>query len=155
VSAHAEAPDAAELVLVIERVFAAPRELVFRAWTEREHLMRWGAPHGFVVTHCEADPRPGGFWRACMRSPEGKEHWNGGVYREVLAPERLVYTLAWDDEAGRPGHAMLITVTFAEEDGKTRMTFRQEGFESVASRDGHRGGWSEVFEKLAEHLARL
>lgn len=143
-----------DLELVITRTFDAPRSLVFRAWTEREHLMHWGAPHGFTVTHCEGDARPGGTWRACMVSPEGVEHWNGGTYREVVAPERLVYTFAWEED-GRPGHETLLTVTFAETGGKTKMTFRQARFTSVASRDSHQGGWSESFERLGSYLSTL
>jgi uncharacterized protein YndB with AHSA1/START domain len=153
-SARAEAAEPADRVLLIERVFDAPRPLVFAAWTEREHLVRWGAPHGFTVIHCEAELRPGGAWRAGMRSPEGREHWNGGVYREIVPPERLVYTFAWEDETGKPGHETLVTITFAEEGEKTRMTFRQAVFQTVEDRDGHQGGWSEAFEKLAELLAQ-
>lgn len=146
------APDGRELV--ITRVFDAPRDLVFRAWTEGEHLSRWSAPHGFTIPFGEADVRPGGAWRSCMVSPDGAEHWLGGVYREVAPPELLSFTHAWEGEDGRPGHPTLVTVTFAEEGaGKTRMTFRQRGFASDASRDGHQGGWEEAFERLAGHLA--
>jgi uncharacterized protein YndB with AHSA1/START domain len=146
---------AAEPVLVIERVFDAPRELVFKAWTEPQHLVHWSCPHGFTLTHCEGDLEPGGRWRSCMRSPDGRDLWLGGVYREIVAPERLVFTHAWDDERGKPGHETLVTVTFAERGGKTAMTFRQAVFDSVAERDGHRGGWTECFEKLAAHLSAL
>ena len=77
--------------LVITRVFDAPRELVFECWTEPEHLRHWqGAPRGFTVTSHETDIRPGGFFRICMRSPDGVEHWLEGDYREMVKPERLV-----------------------------------------------------------------
>ena len=88
-----------------------------------------------------------------MRSPQGKEQWLQGVYREVVEPERLVFTCAWEDEAGRAGHETLATVTFAEEGGKTRLTFHQAVFEPVAERDSHQEGWSECLDSLAEHVA--
>jgi uncharacterized protein YndB with AHSA1/START domain len=139
--------------LLITRAFDAPRTLVWRAWTEPEHLVHWSAPHGYAVVECSGDLRPGGWWRSCMRSPEGVDLWNGGTYIEVTPPERLVFTFAWDDEGGRPGLETLVTLEFAEADGRTTMTFRQTGFESEDSRDGHGGGWSQSFEKLATYLA--
>ncbi|MGH6905277.1 MAG: SRPBCC family protein [Geminicoccaceae bacterium] len=146
---EAAAPD-----LVITRVFEAPPDLVFQAWTEGEHLVHWSAPHGFTITHGEGDVRPGGVWRCCMRSPDGAEHWLGGVYREVDEPERLVFTHVWEDE-GRPGHQTLVTVTFAEQEGKTKLTFQQAGFESVASRDAHEAGWTGCLDRLAGYLATV
>jgi uncharacterized protein YndB with AHSA1/START domain len=143
----------ADLSLEITRVFDAPRTQVFAAWTRREHLMHWCAPDGFEITLCEGDPRIGGAWRSSMRSPDGMDHRVRGVYREIVPNRRLVFTHAWDGEDGRPGHETVVTVTFEDERGKTRMTFRQTGFKSAASRDGHRGGWSESFERLAEALA--
>jgi uncharacterized protein YndB with AHSA1/START domain len=89
-----------------------------------------------------------------MRSPEGADLWLSGVYREIVEPERIVFTHTWLDDDGKPGHETLITISFAERRGKTEMTFRQAVFESVESRDGHRGGWNECFDKLAEYVAR-
>jgi len=148
-------PQAAERVLVMTRVFDAPRELVFKAWTDPRHLVRWSCPHGFTLTHCEGDLRPGGRWRSCMRKPDGHDLWLGGVYREIVPPERLVFTHAWDDPQGNPGHETIVTVTLVERDGKTEMTFRQAEFESAGERDGHRGGWTECFEKLAGYVKTL
>jgi uncharacterized protein YndB with AHSA1/START domain len=145
----------AERALVIKRVFDAPRTLVFKAWTEPEHLVHWSCPHGFTLTHCEGDLRPGGAWRSCMRSPDGRDLWLSGVYKAIVAPERLVFTHAWDNAQGEPGHQTLVTVTFAERGGKTEMTFRQAVFESVGERDGHQGGWTECFDKLAEYVKTL
>jgi uncharacterized protein YndB with AHSA1/START domain len=139
--------------LVITRILDAPRELVFKAWTEPEHLVHWSCPHGFTLTHCEGDLRPGGAWRSCMRSPEGRDLWLGGVYREIVAPERLVFTHAWDDADGKPGHETVVTVTLADHQGKTQMSFRQAFFESVESRDGHEGGWTQCFDRLTTYLA--
>ena len=139
--------------LVITRVFNAPPALVFAAWTEPEHLAQWSGPEGFSSLQYEMDLRPGGRYRACLRSPEGDDNWVGGVYQEIQPPARLVMTHAWESVGGRPGPETLITVTFAEEGlGRTRMHFRQTGFASKVSRDGHEGGWSSSFDKLAAHL---
>jgi uncharacterized protein YndB with AHSA1/START domain len=144
-----------ERVLEVTRIFDAPRSLVFKAWTDPAHVARWKGPRGFTTTHFENDLRPGGAWRSCLRRDEtGQELWQGGVYREVVEPERLVFTFAWDGEDGRPGHETVITLTFAERQGKTTMTLRQAVFDTVAQRDGHQGGWSSSFERLAEHLAQ-
>jgi uncharacterized protein YndB with AHSA1/START domain len=149
--------DAPERVLVITRVLDAPPSLAFALWADPAHAKHWAGPRGFTATHVEGDLRPGGAWRACLRRDEnGEELWQGGVYREVVEPERLVFTFAWDGEDGRRGHETLITVTFAEHGaGKTKMTFRQAVFESVGQRDGHQGGWSSAFDRLAEHAATL
>jgi uncharacterized protein YndB with AHSA1/START domain len=148
-------PPTKDRELVITRVFDAPRELVWKAWTEKEHLVHWSCPHGFTIIDCDGDPRPGGFWRSGMRSPQGVEHWNGGTYCEVKEPERIVFTFAWDQEDGGSGLETLVTVTLAEEGGKTRMTFRQGLFESKESRDGHGGGWGQSFEKLEGYLSSM
>jgi uncharacterized protein YndB with AHSA1/START domain len=141
--------------LTITRVLDAPRSLVFKVWTQPEHMVRWLGPKGFSAPSCEMDLRPGGAWRACIRSAEGVDHWMAGNYREVVPPERLVFTFAWDNPEGEPGHQTLVTVTFADQDGKTRLTFHQAVFESVESRDSHHGGWSECFDRLADYLASL
>lgn len=139
--------------LVITRVFKAPPALVFAAWTQPEHLAHWSGPQGFTTPHHEMDLRPGGRYRACLRSPEGVDHWVQGVYREIRPPARLVMTHAWENEGGQPGPETLITVTFTEEGpGQTRMDFRQTGFTSKESLEGHRGGWSSSFDKLAAHV---
>jgi uncharacterized protein YndB with AHSA1/START domain len=139
--------------LVITRVFKAPPALVFAAWTQPEHLAHWSGPQGFTTPHHEMDLRPGGRYRACLRSPEGVDHWVQGVYREIQPPARLVMTHAWENEGGRPGPETLITVTLTEEGpGRTRMDFRQTGFTSKESLGGHRGGWSSSFDRLAAHV---
>jgi len=143
----------ADRQLVITRVFDAPRELVWMAWTDRERVMQWLGPKEFTALEFEMDQRPGGAWHSRMRSPEGVEHSNRGVVREAVEPERLAFTFAWDDEDGKPGREMLVTISFAERDGKTEMTFSQAVFESAEDRDGHNEGWSESFDKLAEYLA--
>jgi uncharacterized protein YndB with AHSA1/START domain len=153
-SENATRPGAADRVLEITRLFDAPRSLVFKCWTEREHAARWSGPRGYTATQLEADIRPGGKWRTCLRrDADGEELWQGGVYREVVPPERLVFTFAWEQKDGSSGHETLVTITFADRQGKTLMTFRQEAFASVEARDGHQGGWSSAFDRLAEHLA--
>ncbi|HWL38661.1 MAG TPA: SRPBCC domain-containing protein [Gemmatimonadaceae bacterium] len=139
--------------LVIERTFDAPRELVWKAWTDPEMLKQWSAPHGVAIPVSEGELRPGGKWRACMHTPEGKDLWLGGTYREIVPPERLVFTHAWDDPSGKPGHETLITVILTERAGKTEMDFRQTGFDSNESRDGHNDGWNQCFERLKRLVA--
>jgi uncharacterized protein YndB with AHSA1/START domain len=139
--------------LLIERVFNAPRELVFRAWTDPDHIRKWFGPRDHPATHMTMDVRPGGRWRGCLQSTEtGNDLWLGGVYREIVPPERLVFTFAWEEE-GERGLETLVTITFAERDGKTHMTFRQTPFQSDNERDGHRGGWTSSFDRLDDHLA--
>ena len=106
---------AADRELVVTRVIDAPRRLVFKAWTQPEHIARWWGPQGFTTIHCEMDIRVGGAYRFGMRSPQGTEHWKRGVYREIVEPERIVFTFAWEDADGHPGHELLTTVTFAEQ----------------------------------------
>ena len=141
-----------DAILRIERRFAAPRERVFVAWTEPRHLRRWSAPHGFEIPETDGELREGGQWRAMMRAPDGTEHRLVGTYREIVPPERLVFTHAWIED-GRPGPETLVTVTFEADDGGTLMRFTQTGFTTRADRDGHRGGWSESFERLDAYLA--
>ena len=140
--------------LVITRMFDAPRELVFECWTEPQHLQRWqGAPRGFTVTSSESDVRPGGFFRICMRSPEGVDNWLEGGYREISKPQRLVFTHVWLDANRKPGKETLVTITLAERDGKTELTLRQTGFASVESRDGHKVGWNSALDVLVDYLS--
>jgi uncharacterized protein YndB with AHSA1/START domain len=141
--------------LVITRTFDAPRSLVFRLWTDPQHARSWWGPSDYPATHVEIGRRPGDPWRCCLRSKEdGRELWQGGVLRELVEPERLVFTFAWD-EAGERGLETLVTVTLAEHAGKTVMTFRQTPFRSVAERDGHREGWTSTFNRLDALLAQL
>ena len=146
----------AERVLLIERVFDAPRELVFKCWTEPEHLARWIGPNGFSSTILACELRQGGDYRMRMRGPDGQDHWQQGVFREIVPPERIVRTFCWTDADGRPTRPeTLLTVTFAELGGRTRMTLHQAVFESVTARDDHQRGWSSSLDKLAEYIATV
>ncbi len=143
-------------VLVLTRRFEAPRRLVFDAWTRPEHLQRWqGAPEGFTTTVHDVDLRPGGAYRICMRSPDGVDHWLKGAYREVVAPERLVFTHAWLGADGMPGPETLVTISFTQLGEMTEVTLRQSGFASVASRDGHAVGWGSMLRRLEGYLAQV
>ena len=139
--------------LVMTRVLDAPRRLVFKAWTEPVHLVRWWGPQGFTTPSCEMDVRPGGTFRLLMRSPEGTEHRLQGVYREIVEPERLSFTWAWLDAEGRPGHETVVTVTLDEVGGRTRLTLHQAVFESDTARAAHQHGWTTCLDRLAEYLA--
>jgi uncharacterized protein YndB with AHSA1/START domain len=138
--------------LVIERVFEAPRELVFRAFTEIEMALHWMGPREFPMTYLEGDLRVGGKWRGCLKAADGKELWQGGEWREVVAPERLAFTFGWEQPDGSRGPETLITIALAEQGGNTLMTFRQEMFDTKENRDGHRLGWNSAFDRLAEYL---
>jgi uncharacterized protein YndB with AHSA1/START domain len=149
----AEATLSGELGLVITRIFDAPRRLVFEMWTEPEHLAVWWGPRGFTAISGRLDVRPGGAWSRLMQAPDGSIIRKHGIYREIVAPERLVLTYITDDAAGNPGPETLVTVTFADIGGKTRLTLHQAIFESVAARDDHRRGWTGALERFAKYLS--
>jgi len=147
--------------LVITRIFDAPRRIVFKAWSQPEHLMRWWGPHGYTCPVCEMDFKVGGTWRFCMRSSDGIDEWQEGVYREIVEPERIVFTYSFpkgsrgfsEESAGKPGHQTTVTVVFADHNGnKTKLTVRQTNFESVAVRDDHVRGWNEALDHLANYV---
>lgn len=152
--------------IVIERLFDAPRELVWKAWTDPERLRRWWGPQGFTAPSAKLDLRVGGKYLFCMRAPDGKDYWSTGVYREVVPMERIVCTDSFADEKGNVVPAthygmsrdfpleMLVTVTFEEQDGKTKMTLRHAGIPAGPDRAGADQGWNQSFDKLAEDLAR-
>jgi uncharacterized protein YndB with AHSA1/START domain len=146
----------ADRVLVITRVFDAPRELVFKAWTDPKHLVQWMGPRGFRSTIEHSDPRPGGRYRIHMRGPEGDDHWSQGVFREIREPERLVMAGSWADAQGSPTTPeTLLTLTFEEQEGKTKLTLHQAVFESASACEEHRGGWNSTLDRLAEYLVTL
>jgi uncharacterized protein YndB with AHSA1/START domain len=154
----------AERALVITRIFNAPREQVWKTWTEPEHMKRWWGPKGFTSPVSKIDLRVGGAYLSCMRSPEGQDFWSTGVYREIVPLERIVCTDSFADEKGNVVPAshygmegafpleMLITVTFEELDGKTRLTLRHDGIPAGQMSELTEAGWQQSFDKLAEIL---
>ena len=150
--------------LTVKRVFGAPRERVWQAWTEPEQIMHWWGPNGFTSPACRIDLRVGGAYLFCMRSPEGHDVWSTGTYREIVPLERLVCTDSFADEKGNVVPAshygidedfpleLSVTVTFEDGNGKTRMTLRHAGFPPGPVADMTAAGWNESFDKLAEAL---
>jgi len=153
----AKASPFAERELVIIRVFDAPRERVFKAWTDANLLAQWWGPKGFTNPVCEVDPKPGGALRIVMRAPNGAEYPMKGVFREVVPPSRLVFTNIAVDKDGRHIIEGLTTVTFDEEGGKTKLTLQTRGVAVVdyaaAYLQGMEAGWTQSLEKL-EALVR-
>ncbi len=128
-------PRIGEQEFVVERHFTAPRTLMFQVFTQPEHLKRWWAPQPYTIPVCTIDLRPGGIWHYCLRSPEGQEQWARNVYREIVSPEKLVYTSTFADEHANPIEGMpehLTTVIFTEEAGKTQVSARVQ-FASAAA----------------------
>lgn len=139
-------------VLVIERVFQAPRAVVFSAWSRVEHLVQWFGPKNFTLPFCEVDFRIGGSYRFCMLSPEGEEHWVWGEYREIVEPERLVFTWNRENSDGQIWSSTVVELGFAEHDGETAFTLRQSSFETTAYRDEHGFGWGQALDRLASFV---
>jgi uncharacterized protein YndB with AHSA1/START domain len=144
--------------LVLTRVFDAPRELVFKAWTDPQRVAQWWGPRCFTNPVCELDVRPGGAIRIHMRGPDGTVYPMTGVYQEVVEPERIVFTSAALDAEGNPLFEVLTTVTFVEQDGKTKQTLHARVIKRTAEAapylKGMEAGWTQSLERLAESLAR-
>jgi len=154
----------------IERLLDAPRERVWRAWTEVEQLVHWWGPKGFTVRHCTVDLRPGGKMHYCLRMPDGGEMWGRFVYREIVPPEKLVWVNSFSDkDGGVTRHPMapdwprelLTTVRFSEEKGRTRVTVEWVPIDASDTelrafdqgRDSMTQGWGGTFEQLIAYLA--
>jgi uncharacterized protein YndB with AHSA1/START domain len=142
--------------LVLTRVFQAPRELVFRAWTDPEHWAQWFGPHGSTLPFCRLDARPGGTLHYQHHFPDYPDVWIRGTYSDVAPPERLAFTCHFSDEAGGrvdrhgfPGE-MTIAVAFAEHPDGTEVTIRQTG---LVTDQGEVQGWMETLDRLASLLA--
>ncbi len=142
--------------IVLTRAFDAPRELVFEAHSKPEHLRQWWGPRRYDVTVCEIDFRPGGAWRMAHRGPDGEEFGFHGEYREIVPPEKIVWTFEFE---GAPGNVSVETATFEERDGKTVVT-ASALYDSPEARDamlqsGMEGGAAETYDRLEEYLATL
>jgi uncharacterized protein YndB with AHSA1/START domain len=144
--------------IVTTRVFDAPRELVFAAWSDPEHLAQWWGPNGFTTTTRAFDMRPGGVWRFVMHGPDGRDYQNRITYDEIVKPERLVYSHGGAEDV-EPVQ-FRVTVTFEDLGGKTRLTMRAV-FPSAAERDrvakdyGAVEGAQQTLARLAEHLKTM
>lgn len=147
---------------VTERLFDAPRSLVWNVWTTPEHLAQWWGPKGWTLPVCEVDLRPGGVWLYCMRGPDGTESWGKATYREIVEPERLVYEDSFVDADGNPLDGMpelMVTVLFEEVDGKTKVISRTD-FASAAALEqvlsmGMEEGLAETWDRLEAYLAQF
>jgi len=170
-SEHLAKMESAGEAFVIVHNFNAPRDLVFKMWTDPEHLKHWWGPKDFTLVNCKLDLRPGGLFLYCLKAPNGSEMWGKFIYREIVAPERLVYVNSFSDATGgttrHPMAAtwpleMLITATFSEQEGRTcvrlesipvnaseeeRKTFT-EGHESM------RKGYGGMLGQLVDYLEK-
>ncbi len=152
--------------LVITREFNAPKELLWKAWTDPEHCKRWWGPKNYTSPVCNIDLRVGGKYLSSMRSDDGLDIWSTGVYREIIPFKKLVLTDSFSDDKGTPIHAsnynmpgnwppeLLITVEFEEQDGRTEMTLTHERLPEEM-KDMCRDGWNESFDKLDEQLTNI
>jgi len=153
-----------ESELLITRIFSAPRELVWKAWTEPERVMRWWGPKYFTSPICKIDFRVGGSYLFCMQSPEGEDFWSTGVYLEIIPLEKIVCTDSFADENGNVVPAtyydmeedfpleLELTITFEDHNGNTKMVLRHIGIPEGITQELTKQGWNESFDKLAEIL---
>ncbi|HKY78577.1 MAG TPA: SRPBCC domain-containing protein [Anaerolineales bacterium] len=150
-----------ERQIKVSRTFEAPLELLWRAWTEPKHFMKWYGPRGFSAPSCEIELREGGRHLWSMLSPDGKQMYFTGTYKEVVPMERLVFSDSYSDSEGNilpegmmgGGHSTMdVTVTFVHSDGKTTVTVSHVGYGPGAEHAGM--GWEQAFDKLATVLAK-
>lgn len=151
--------DTADREIVLSRVFDAPRELVFKVWTDPEHKSQWWGPRGFTTTTISCDVRPGGVWRFVMHGPDGRDYQNWITYREVVPPERLVYAHGGDVDKNEPV-SFIATITFEDVGGKTRLTMHSlfptaEARDRVVREYGAIEGGKQTLERLGEQLAGM
>jgi uncharacterized protein YndB with AHSA1/START domain len=143
--------------ILMTRVFDAPRDLVFEAHTSCEHMSNWWGPHKYEVVSCDIDFRPGGTWRIVHRGPDSDDDYGfHGEYREIVRPERIVWTFEWE---GQPGHVSVETLTLDESDGKTTVTARSV-WDNQEDRDGMlqsgaETGAAETYDRLDAYLEKL
>ena len=139
------------------RVFDAPRELVFKAWTDTKHVAQWWGPKRFTNPVCEMDVRPGGAIRIHMRAPDGVVYPMTGVFQEIVVPERLVFVSSALDDKGNSMFDVLSIVTFADQGAKTALTLQLRVIKATAVAPqylkGMEMGWTQSLDRLGEHLA--
>jgi uncharacterized protein YndB with AHSA1/START domain len=164
------ATESTDQEFVLTRTFDAPRDLVFKAHTEADRLKQWWGPKSFTMISCDVDLRPGGVFHYGMKAPNGSEMWGKWTFREIAAPERLVFVSSFSDKEGgvTPNPFMadwplevLSTITFTEQDGKTTLTMRgvpinateTERKNFIAAFDGMTKGWKGTLDELEAYLA--
>ena len=154
-----------EITMVyINQIIDSPLSKVWKAWTEPESVMKWWGPKNFTAPVVKIDFKEGGSYINSMRSPEGEDVWGTGVYKEIVPMKRIVSTDNFADSEGNPVNAsyygmsgdwpleLIVTVTFEEVDGKTKLTIQHEGFPDQNNRDLAEAGWKESLDKLATYL---
>ena len=142
----------AGLELRIERIIRAPRDKVFRAWTDPKQAVQWWGPKSFPATFLEMDVREGGQWVGRLRSvADGSILSHRGVFREIVEPSLVSFTFQWDEE-GERGMETLVTLTFEDLGGSTRFTLLQTSFITVEERDGHVEGWNSALDRLEKSV---
>jgi len=147
----AETQTSPTTTLTLTRTFAAPRERVFRAWTDPKEMALWFAPspdHSMVIA--EYDFQVGGKYRFEVQHKSGNGRRIFGTYREIIPPEKLVFTWSWGEDAG--AHVSVVTIEFRDLGKSTEITLTHEGLPSVEERDSHNQGWSGVFDQFANYL---
>lgn len=154
--------------MVITRVFDAPRELVWKAWTDPKYVMQWWGPKGFSCPACTIDFRVGGKFLCCMRTPDGQELWNGGEYHEIVLHEKIVSSMYFSDAEGNKiepaelgiEHEAIegaYDVTIFEDlgNGQTKLTFIGNETVESATESGQLEGWYQILDKFAEVVTEL
>lgn len=145
--------------LHLTRIFDAPREVVFQAWTDAKQLARWWGPKGFTNPVCEIDPRPGGAINIHMHAPYGEVYPMGGIFHEITPPDRIVFTSkAFLDGKGNAELEVMNTITFAEHNGKTKLTLHAKVVKATPmtaqALSGMDQGWNESLDRLAALVAK-
>ena len=146
-----------ERTLVITRMFDAPREMVFKMWTDPNHLIHWMGPIEYPAMKVDNDFHIGGKWRIGLRAADGSEDlWQSGVYREIDEPKKLAFSFMWEGiKGGKQPRETFVSIELEDIGGKTRMTFRQFLFDTVSNRDGHNYGWNSSFDRFDQYLTTL
>jgi uncharacterized protein YndB with AHSA1/START domain len=154
--------------MIVTRVFDAPRELVWKAWTDPKYVMQWWGPKGFTAPICKMDFRVGGKFLYCMRAPDGQEGWNGGEYHEIVLHEKIVFSMYFSDskgnrvepeqygvehEATADAHDVILFEDIGN--GQTKLTFIGNETMQNAIKSGQVEGWKETFDKVAAVVAGL
>ena len=154
--------------MVVTRIFDAPRELVWKAYTDPDYVMQWWGPKGFTSPFCRMDFRVGGKYLLCMRSPDGQEFWNGGEYHEIVPHEKIVSSMYFADSKGNKVEAAHYgieheaiddaydVITFEDlGDGRTKLTFVGNETMENAKESGQVEGWNQILDKFAAVLAEM